>query len=119
MDIINLVQVLDKGFCESTKAIWGLIGYVITVLQIAIPIIIVLLGTLDLGKAVMAGEEKQIKDAQKMLIKRIIYGVVIFFVAVIVKYVFGMVSDSIDSDGSKCWDCIANPSGCKIKDNLK
>jgi surface polysaccharide O-acyltransferase-like enzyme len=81
--------ILDAAqFCESTKEIWSVIGTIITIIQYAIPVIIVLLGTLDLGKAVMAGKDDEIKTAQKMLIKRIIYGVVVFFVVVVVKAIF-------------------------------
>ena len=66
-------------FCQDSAEIWKLIGQVINIFKIVIPIIIVLLAMVDLGKAVMAGEEKEIKTAQKMLIKRLVYGVVIFF----------------------------------------
>ena len=52
----------------------------IPLIQLGIPIILILLGMLDLGKAVMASKEDEIKNAQKMLIKRIIYGVVILIV---------------------------------------
>ena len=82
------MYILDAAatFCEDTVAIWKLIGLVINILKIAIPIIIVLMAMIDLGKAVMAGEDKEIKAAQKMLIKRLIYGVVIFFVVTLFKY---------------------------------
>ena len=36
-------------------------------MQIAIPVIIILLGTIDLGKAVLAGEDKKIKDEMSMI----------------------------------------------------
>ncbi len=97
-------------FCEDTAKIWKLVGDVINIFKIVIPIIIVLLAILDLGKAVMAGEEKEIKEAQKMLIKRIIYGVIIFFVVTIVQAVFGLIGENVQ--GSECWKCATNPSQC-------
>lgn len=108
MEIINLVQLLD--FCGDTKEIWQLIGKVVMILQIAIPVIIILLGTIDLGKAVMAGEDKQIKEAQKMFIKRLIYGVAIFFVVMIVKAVFGLISNA--DIGNACFECVAHNGNC-------
>ena len=81
--------ILDAAeFCEATKEIWKVVGTIITIIQYAIPVIIVLLGTIDLGKAVMAGKDDEIKAAQKMLIKRVIYGVVVFFVVVVVRAIF-------------------------------
>lgn len=65
-------------FCADTAIIWQFIGEIIYIIRIIIPIIIIVLGILDLGKAVMAGEEKVVKEAQKSFIKRLIYGVAIF-----------------------------------------
>ena len=48
---------------------------IIPLIQIGIPIILILLGMFDLGKAVMASKEDEIKSAQKLLIKRCIYAV--------------------------------------------
>ena len=113
--MINMLDVVvdtdASHFCEDAKQIFKLIGVVINILKIAIPIIIVLLAILDLGKAVMAGEEKQIKEAQKMLLKRIIYGVAIFFVVTILQVVFNLIGQS-DYTSSRCWECATNPSKC-------
>ena len=48
-------------FCADTANMWKFVGDIIYVVRIVIPVIIILLGTLDLGKAVMAGEDKKIK----------------------------------------------------------
>lgn len=105
-----MVQMLD--FCSETVQIWTVVGTVINIIKIVIPIIIVILAMLDLGKAVMAGEEKQIKEAQGMLVKRLIYGVVIFFVVTIVQVVFNLIG--ANTSNSMCWKCATNPgeTGC-------
>lgn len=109
-------MILAVEFCTSTKPIWGVVGYIINFLKIAIPIIIILLATLDLGKAVMAGKEDEIKSAQKMLIKRLIYGVAIFFVTTIVQLVFSLVGENIKTgDSGVCFSCISKPSSCPLK----
>jgi len=78
--------------------LWPIISLVkngiIPLVQIGIPIILIILGMLDLGKAVVASKEDEIKSAQKMLIKRCIYAVAIFFVVLIVTVVFGLVADN-------------------------
>ena len=94
-------------FCTgSVLNIFNLVGKIVFILKIAIPIIIVILATLDLGKAVMAGEEKAIKEAQNMLIKRLIYGVAIFFVVTIVQVVFGLVNQSVGNNN--CWQRVTS-----------
>lgn len=83
------------------------------IIQFGIPIILVVLGTLDLGKAVLAGKEDEMKNAQKMLLKRCIYAVMVFFVVTIVTLVFSLFATSgadKDIDGGdpanwrSCWD---------------
>lgn len=101
--MLDLIQLLDANqFCRETEPIWNVIGTIITIIQYAIPVVIVLLGTIDLGKAVMAGKDDEIKTAQKMLIKRIIYGVVVFFVVVLVKALFTGIGHS-EATGNPCF----------------
>lgn len=82
---------------------------IIPIIQLGVPIVIIVLGSIDLFKAVIASKEDEIKAAQKMLIKRIIYGVVIFFLVTIVTLVFNTVASNGDGDTSKangwtdCW----------------
>lgn len=108
--------ILDEFCTGSVLNIFNLLAKVIFILKIAIPIIIVLLAMIDLGKAVMAGDDKQIKEAQGMLIKRLIYGVVIFFVVTVVQVVFGLVNQNVGS--SKCWTTATdlNPWGYTWQD---
>lgn len=97
-------------FCADSAGIWKFVGEIVYVIRIVIPIIIVLLGTLDLGKAVMSGEEKTVKEAQKNFIKRLIYGVAVFFVFTFVKIIFGFLGVNTDSGDTKvCWDCATRP----------
>ena len=93
-------------FCHKTREIWALIGTIIQIIRIAIPILIVLLGTIDLGKAVVAGDDKKIKEAQGMLIRRIIYGVAVFFVLVIVQTIFGTLGER-DTTSGECWEALS------------
>ena len=66
---------------------------IIPLIQIGIPIILIILGMLDLGKAVMASKDDEIKNAQKMLIKRCIYAIAIFFVVMIVSRFWLLIAD--------------------------
>ena len=83
---------------------------VIPLIQIGIPIILIILGMLDLGKAVVASKEDEIKSATKMLVKRAIYAVAIFFVVLIVQLVFGLLADNGEQAGAaannwtSCWN---------------
>ncbi len=84
------------------------------IIQIGIPILLILMGSIDLGKAVMSSDDKEIKGATSKLIKRAIAAVAVFFVATIVSLLMGLFSSSgaTDSDsvgGTESWkDCWNN-----------
>ena len=93
--------------CSDIQPIIRLVrDALIPAIQIGIPIILIVLGMLDLGKAVIASKEDEIKAAQKLLIKRAIYAVAIFFVVLIVTAVFNVVGGSADEAATwlQCWN---------------
>ena len=94
--------------CQDLAPFIKLIKHgLIPLIQIIIPIVLIILGMLDLGKAVIASKEDEIKSAQKLLIKRCIYAIAIFFVVLIVKLVFKLVDNSGDlgqNSWYSCWD---------------
>ena len=61
----------------------------VNLVKVIIPILLVAFGMIDLAKAVMANDEKVMKEAQSKFIKRIIYAVIIFFIVAIVQLIFG------------------------------
>ena len=98
------------GICDDLAPLISLVkNGIIPLIQIGIPIILIILGMLDLGKAVMASKEDEIKSAQKLLIKRVGYAVAIFFVVLMVKLVFNLVASNSEGAASEatnwtqCW----------------
>ena len=83
------------------QTIVNLLRTVLTILQIGIPILLLLFGTIDLGKAVMAGDEKEIKGAINILIKRAIAAVAVFVLFLLVSVVTGLVGAE---DWRNCWE---------------
>ena len=106
----NLVQI---GAIDSCNGLLPLVKVIrrglFPLFQLGIPILLILLGTIDLGKAVISSEEKEVKAAQSRLIKRFIYAALIFFVSTFVGVLMDMVaqSDQRDTDTvswSDCWE---------------
>lgn len=103
--MLDLFQVLDcdQNLLPIVKVIKG----VFTLIQIGVPILLIIMGSIDLGKAVMASDDKEIKGATGKLIKRAIAAVAVFFIVPIVNIVIGLVADSgaQDSDSLSWKDC--------------
>lgn len=106
--------VLATTFCKDSANIWQLVGTFLLIFKIVIPIIIILLGSIDLGKAVISSDEKEIKKSAVTLAKRFIAGIVIFFIPTLVGVVFNLLTtfkDEIKSDYNACIKCIVSPFG--------
>lgn len=98
------------GFCTDIAPIIRLIKFgVLPLLYIGIGIILVILIIIDIAKAVVASDEKEVKGYQKAAIRRVIYGVVIFFVVTAVNLVFnvlgrsGATTEADENDWFDCW----------------
>lgn len=113
---MDLIQVLDLQSitCGETE-IPGKIAYIvhtiIILIQFGVPLLLIIFGMLDLGKAVIASKEDEIKKGQNMFIKRLIAAVIVFFVVAVVKLVVTLASGDEMKDqtgNNKIIDCIDN-----------
>jgi hypothetical protein len=99
-------------FCTDAASILGFVGTVFFVFKIAIPVLLIVLGSIDLGKAVVAQSEDEIKKATQILVKRAVFGVIIFFIPTIVGLVFGLVGTfkaEYKDQYEVCQECIVHP----------
>ena len=100
-------MLLGATFCTDTANIWHLVGMVVYILKIVIPLVLIILGMLDLGKAVVSSDEKAINKAVSTLIKRFIAAVVVFFVPTIVSALFNALSlIGNETDYNTCVQCV-------------
>ena len=114
-----LLMGFDPGsFCSQASDILQFAGWILTVFKVAIPLLIIALGMFDLGKAVVASKDDEIKNATKRLLYRALAGVAIFFVPSIVLWLFGAINgynDMHPEDFQICQDCVLTPwaKSCK------
>lgn len=106
-----------NGFCAQTAGIWQFAGYVVMVLKILIPAILIIIGIIALGKAVISDDDKEIKTAVNSLIKKFIVAVCIFFVPSLVSALFSVVNGfgDVQADYQVCVKCITSPNGSTCK----
>ena len=88
---------------------------VVLAIEIIVPILLVIFGMIDLGKAIIAQKEDDIKKGQQTFIKRLITAALVFLVVFVVKLVIGLVSD--DKNVTGCLKCFLNASddACVVK----
>lgn len=104
---MDLIQILDMDWCkpeltEGIGSIQSIVSTIILAIQIAIPVLLIIFGMFDLGKAVVASKEDEIKKGQQLFIKRLISAVLVFFVIFIVKVLINLVASG---SSNEIWDC--------------
>lgn len=106
---MEFLQVLEgfsscPGVNEVPYKLINIVSTIITVMKFGIPILLIIFGMLDLGKAVVASKEDEIKKGQQMFIKRVIAAVLVFFVVVVDQLVVNLAAGENESDD--IWTCV-------------
>ena len=91
------------------------VSNIITIIKILVPVILVVFGMLDLGKGVIAGKEDEIKKGQRNFIKRLIAGVIVFFIVSITQLTMAVIDRESDGEIWNCANLIMNGKTENIK----
>lgn len=96
--------------CEAINAnipsaLMSVVSTVVTIIQIGVPIVLIVLGMLDLFKAVISQKEEDIKKNQQLFLKRLLAAAIVFFIVFIVQLLVSLVSGATGDDES-VWSCI-------------
>ena len=88
-------MVFIGDYCGGIGPIVGVIkNGIFPIIQIGIPILLILMGSIDLGKAVISSDEKAIKGATSNLIKRCIAAIAVFFIVTIVRILTNIIASN-------------------------
>lgn len=108
----NMFYLADSiDVCGDLNMVWTIFGYIILAIQIVVPLLLIISGMITMAKAVMEKDEKEIKKAQNLLVKKLIAAVITFLIIAVVKLVVNLVATG---DWSGCAKCALNPfaDGC-------
>ena len=109
----NALTVVDCGnVTDIPKKIPQLTSLAITIIQVAVPIILVIMGSIDLFKGITAEKEDEIKKGRQIFVKRLIVAAIIFFVIAITKFLVSIVDSGSKDNISDCIDCFLSGT-CK------
>lgn len=121
---MNLFQVLVeiKDLCNDAliQAVVGTVKNVLNIISIAVPIVLIVLCTIDMFKAFTNGDDKERSKAWKGAIKRLVFAVIVFIIPWLVKLGFSLIGSLVDTNGDAdvkgfetflvCWN-YENPIG--------
>lgn len=106
LELLSNLSFLEVEYCTGLAPVINIIKSVVNLIQWGVPMVLIVYGMIDLGKAVMAGKEDEMKKAQGTLMKRFIYAVAVFIVVFLVQTVMGIVADANADISTQSWlDC--------------
>lgn len=109
-----------EEMCTNLQPFLNVIKVLLGIVRWTVPIVLIVFGSIDMFKAVTKAEdEKSIQDARRSLIKRIIYGVVVFLVPLIVNIVMELIDEGVTTTDEvtattwvSCWNNTIDTSKC-------
>ena len=106
-------------FCNGpVQGVFTTIGWVFFILKIVVPIILIVMGSIDLAKVLLSNKNDELQKQVGILVKRVILGILIFFIPTILSFVVELIGgDDIYDENSgtfgRCTYCMLNPSECR------
>lgn len=101
---------------KGTREAISFIGRAIVLATYIVPLIIIILGMVDFGKAVTSNDEKAIHKATSSLIKRFVAGIVVFILPITLKNLLNVfhINDLVNDADSydSCLTCLFSPFKC-------
>lgn len=111
----KLVYVRCGDIFDIPAQVPEIVSLLVNLLKIGAPLILIIVSIISLLKALSASSEDEIKKAQKGLIRKLIAGVMVFFIISIVQFIILKVADTDTSKGaseadnlSTCLTCFLN-----------
>lgn len=85
MKFVKITISSCEDLFKGAEDLLDMIKSVITIVKIAIPLILIVTGTMDFAQAIFSSNEDGIKKAQSKFTKRVIMAVVIFLIPSVLK----------------------------------
>ncbi len=104
-----LDEKFDIAVCQGdTLFVFQIARWVVRILQFAVPFALIIWGSLDFFKAVIAGDEKEMKAKRKPFAQRVIAAVIVLVLPTIVNVIIANIKGE-DNSFVTCWQD-ADPS---------
>lgn len=117
------LEITPVDICSSnsgTLKVFQVVGYILYIIKILVPVIIIVLGSIEFGKAAISKDEKSIMIAANSLVNKFILGVLIFMIPTLLDAALSLVSDAEETaqDYETCTTCLLSPFSdeCDAKD---
>lgn len=112
--IINLVNICNED--KNIAKVMRVIGYLLFIVKILIPIGLIVGGIINFSRAMLSGNDDDLKKKAINFAWNIIAAAAVFILPTVINFIISLVDGSAinDSNFSNCRVCIFDPKNCKI-----
>ena len=106
---------VGEHICDDAQSTLRFLGYLLMFIRVLIPFAIIFMGTLDYYKIVISGKDEDMKKQTITLGKRLLAGILIFFIPTFLNLLFTLISNwsAVAAEYETCANCLLTPSKCK------
>ncbi len=103
-------------FCDyaGTRRTFKMIGLFINLARIIVPLIIIITESISLTKVIISGKDEDLKENWKILVRKIIAGLLIFVLPTLLDFTIDSLVGYDDSGFSQCSNCLLDTGHCTI-----
>lgn len=115
----STVNAIGSDFCakdSSTLFIFQTARLIIRILQFTVPFALIIWGSLDFFKAVIAGDDKEMKAKRKPFVHRVISAIIILLLPSLVNLIMKNIAKTQNNRFAKCWDNADPSNGIEVTD---
>ena len=113
-----LNETVDIQVCDGdTLFIFQIARLIIRILQIAVPFALIIWGSLDFFKAVIAGDEKEMKAKRKPFVHRLIAALLVLLLPLLVDAIMKTIASKQEEGFATCWSKAKNFESITLPDS--
>ena len=105
-----------NSICTNLSPLLQIIGYFILIYKIFLPLILIIIISIDLTKVIVSNKPDDIKKCLKNFVIKLALSILIFFVPMICMLImsfvgqFEYIKNNSGLDYNVCYDCMFNPT---------
>lgn len=110
---------INTDFCSdnsSVKFIFQTARLIIRVIQFVVPFALIIWGSLDFFKAVIAGDDKEMKAKRKPFVHRVVSALIILLLPSLVNVIMRNIAKNSYNRFAECWNNADPKNGINITD---
>lgn len=110
---------INTDFCSdnsSVKFIFQTARLIIRVIQFVVPFALIIWGSLDFFKAVIAGDDKDMKVKRKPFVHRVVSALIILLLPSLVNVIMRNIAKNSYNRFAECWNNADPKNGINITD---